>query len=156
MSCSASNEAPCSPGEFAARFGHGLASACARQDKAFASAQDSSSFPVSLLAAFRARSAALRCQAPLLSWAGYFPRRAAFRLALPFEGSRLSASPQLGRPSRHFCHRHAAKGCLSLVFTCGRSSASFLFGVGSWPNCSIERTRPGKPGRASHVKRWAS
>jgi hypothetical protein len=24
------------------------------------------------------------------------------------------------------------------------------------PNYSIERTRPGKPGRASHVKRWAS
>jgi hypothetical protein len=24
------------------------------------------------------------------------------------------------------------------------------------PNPSIERTRPGKPGRASHVKRWAS
>jgi hypothetical protein len=27
---------------------------------------------------------------------------------------------------------------------------------GVTPNPSIERTRPGKPGRASHVKRWAS
>jgi hypothetical protein len=28
--------------------------------------------------------------------------------------------------------------------------------LGARPNPSIERTRPGKPGRASHVKRWAS
>jgi hypothetical protein len=28
--------------------------------------------------------------------------------------------------------------------------------IPAMPNYSIERTRPGKPGRASHVKRWAS
>jgi hypothetical protein len=74
--------------------------------------------------------------------------------------SRRSAAPgsQSVESRRHRRRALSLRRVASGSISAGLHRASWILRTRArvMPNPSIERTRPGKPGRASHVKRWAS
>ena len=84
------------------------------------------------------------------------PSPCTVRCAVHFECARLAALPPLGRP--HECiHANALPpSVLSCnVFAYVHALVRFLFGVGSWPNSSINGTSPASRGRPLSI-RYAS
>jgi hypothetical protein len=69
--------------------------------------------------------------------------------------SRRMRSPQVTRRLR-VSGRSLALGCSQMSGSLWCFRCSFRCSVQQPPNPSIERTCPGKPGHASHLKRWAS
>ena len=66
-------------------------------------------------------------------------------------GSQFVGAAGYGRCLSFGCYAAAVQSRVKF-----RASSSKSACRSARPNPSIERTRPGKPGRASHVKRWAS